>query len=199
MRSRSLLFPALLAVLVALMFSSSASAGLVLNIDTTAKKFWLTGSATGQFSTLFSVNVNATWVYFSNSTRTTDGLTGDPALLVSNSSGNPITSVAIGAASGGFTFNLYSFAASQPTTTLTGLGQTGAYDYSGVDAVTMANFESGIGATATETELSTFGDLTVQSGSYGPAAVPEPGTWAAAALLVGGAGLMRWRKRVKVS
>ena len=29
----------------------------------------------------------------------------------------------------------------------------------------------------------------------GPAAVPEPGTWAAAALLVGGAAFMRWRRR----
>jgi hypothetical protein len=28
--------------------------------------------------------------------------------------------------------------------------------------------------------------------------VPEPGTWAAAALLVGGAGYVRWRKRAKV-
>jgi hypothetical protein len=32
-----------------------------------------------------------------------------------------------------------------------------------------------------------------------PAAVPEPGTWAAAALLAGGAAFMRWRKRVKVA
>lgn len=30
-------------------------------------------------------------------------------------------------------------------------------------------------------------------------AVPEPGTWAAAALLAGGAAFMRWRKRAKVS
>ena len=30
---------------------------------------------------------------------------------------------------------------------------------------------------------------------YGSTAIPEPGTWAAAALLVGGAALMRWRKR----
>jgi hypothetical protein len=30
-------------------------------------------------------------------------------------------------------------------------------------------------------------------------AVPEPGTWAAAALLAGGAGFMRWRKRAKVA
>jgi len=31
------------------------------------------------------------------------------------------------------------------------------------------------------------------------APVPEPGTWAAAALLAGGAGFMRWRKRKQVS
>jgi hypothetical protein len=35
---------------------------------------------------------------------------------------------------------------------------------------------------------------------YTPAgAIPEPGTWAAAALLVGGAAFLRWRKRVKVA
>jgi len=33
----------------------------------------------------------------------------------------------------------------------------------------------------------------------GGAPVPEPGTWAAAALLVGGAAFMRWRKRKQVS
>lgn len=32
-----------------------------------------------------------------------------------------------------------------------------------------------------------------------PGAIPEPGTWAAAALLVGGALFARWRKHVKVS
>ena len=32
-----------------------------------------------------------------------------------------------------------------------------------------------------------------------PAAVPEPGTWAAAALLASGAAFARWRKRAKVS
>ena len=32
-----------------------------------------------------------------------------------------------------------------------------------------------------------------------PAAVPEPGTWAAAALLASGAAFMRWRKRAKVA
>lgn len=48
--------------------------------------------------------------------------------------------------------------------------------------------------------------LTLQSFSTGyssglgaGAAVPEPGTWAAAALLAGGAGFARWRKRAKTA
>jgi len=39
----------------------------------------------------------------------------------------------------------------------------------------------------------------ILAGAGPSAAVPEPGTWAAAALLVGGAGFMRWRKRAKVA
>jgi hypothetical protein len=35
--------------------------------------------------------------------------------------------------------------------------------------------------------------------NFATTAVPEPGTWAAAALLAGGAGFMRWRKRAKVA
>jgi hypothetical protein len=37
----------------------------------------------------------------------------------------------------------------------------------------------------------------IQQSSF--SVVPEPGTWAAAALLVGGAAFVRWRKRAKVS
>jgi hypothetical protein len=44
-----------------------------------------------------------------------------------------------------------------------------------------------------------FVGFRVASVPEGPAAVPEPGTWAAAALLAGGAGFMRWRKRKQVS
>ena len=42
------------------------------------------------------------------------------------------------------------------------------------------------------------GALITQS-SFASAAVPEPGTWAAAVLLAGGAAFVRWRKRAKVS
>jgi hypothetical protein len=35
--------------------------------------------------------------------------------------------------------------------------------------------------------------------SFEVAPVPEPGTWVAAALLAGGTGFMRWRKRAKVA
>lgn len=50
-----------------------------------------------------------------------------------------------------------------------------------------------------------WGFSVVQDGNnhnlvYGQAAgVPEPGIWAAAAMLLGGAGFARWRKRAKVS
>ncbi|MFM8719279.1 MAG: hypothetical protein ACKOFH_07070, partial [Chthoniobacterales bacterium] len=39
----------------------------------------------------------------------------------------------------------------------------------------------------------------ILAGAGPSAAVPEPGTWAAAALLASGAAFMRWRKRNKVS
>jgi T5SS/PEP-CTERM-associated repeat protein/autotransporter-associated beta strand protein len=42
-------------------------------------------------------------------------------------------------------------------------------------------------------------DLNLVFTSAGGAPVPEPGTWAAAALLAGTAAFMRWRKRAKVS
>lgn len=41
--------------------------------------------------------------------------------------------------------------------------------------------------------------LQIGNAGPGPSPIPEPGTWAAAALLAGGAGFMRWRKRAKVS
>ncbi|MBU3666363.1 MAG: hypothetical protein FGM15_10885 [Chthoniobacterales bacterium] len=37
--------------------------------------------------------------------------------------------------------------------------------------------------------------MTLEIGEFAPAAVPEPGTWAAAALLAGGATFAGWRKR----
>ena len=42
-------------------------------------------------------------------------------------------------------------------------------------------------------------DLNLVFTTAGGAPIPEPGTWAAAALLVGGAAFMRWRKRAKVA
>jgi hypothetical protein len=42
-------------------------------------------------------------------------------------------------------------------------------------------------------------DLNLVFTAAGGAPIPEPGTWAAAALLVGGAAFMRWRKRKQVS
>jgi hypothetical protein len=37
--------------------------------------------------------------------------------------------------------------------------------------------------------------MTLEIGEFAPEPIPEPGTWAAAALLVGGAAFARWRRR----
>jgi len=42
-------------------------------------------------------------------------------------------------------------------------------------------------------------NVAILAGASPSAPVPEPGTWAAAALLAGGAAFMRWRKRAKVA
>ena len=71
---------------------------------------------------------------------------------------------------------------------------SGSMTFNGTDLTTM-------GFTLGDSGTFTGGGNTVNFSvsSAGPAAVPEPGTWAAAALLASGAALMRWRKRAKVS
>ena len=77
------------------------------------------------------------------------------------------------------------------------------------------NYTLGTPVTGTLTWANkSFATLGVTEGSYlwswtgdsvtlnigaSPAPVPEPGTWAAAALLAGGAAFARWRKRAKIS
>ncbi len=57
----------------------------------------------------------------------------------------------------------------------------------------------GGGLFALETQGNNLDIVFNPQGGPGPSPVPEPGTWVAAALLVGGAGFMRWRKRAKVA
>lgn len=44
-----------------------------------------------------------------------------------------------------------------------------------------------------------FSSISITASSTGPAPVPEPGTWAAAALLVGAAAYVGWRRRVRAA
>jgi autotransporter-associated beta strand protein len=61
-----------------------------------------------------------------------------------------------------------------------------------------AGFANALGG-GTFSLLTSGNNLNLMFTAAGGAAVPEPGTWAAAALLVGGAAFMRWRKRKQVS
>jgi autotransporter-associated beta strand protein len=89
-------------------------------------------------------------------------------------------------------------------TILTAAG--GITGYTGTDQfiVNTAAF-NGTGGFANDLAGGTFSvlqngnNLNLVFTAAGGAAVPEPGTWAAAALLAGGAAFMRWRKRNKAS
>ena len=76
------------------------------------------------------------------------------------------------------------------------LGQNGSgYTYGGTWEIVDTNAVSPVG-TWDAAESPRY-SLSVYATSS--SAVPEPGTWAAAALLAGGAAFVRWRKRAKVS
>jgi hypothetical protein len=77
----------------------------------------------------------------------------------------------------------------------------GADVYFGWIQVSVSNYNnSGITGTLIDWAYESTPNAAILAGAGpGPAAVPEPGTWAAAALLVGGAGYVRWRKRAKVA
>jgi T5SS/PEP-CTERM-associated repeat protein/autotransporter-associated beta strand protein len=61
-----------------------------------------------------------------------------------------------------------------------------------------AGFANALGG-GTFSLLTSGNNLNLMFTAAGGAPIPEPGTWAAAALLVGGAAFMRWRKRKQVS
>lgn len=173
----------LLIGMLASLISSSAFAALIVHIDVTNEKYWLTGSATGEFGSY--LGGNATWVISSNSSSTDVGLVGDLTQIASTTNGVSIIGGGIGATDSNFTFNIRSN--STATTTITGAGESFAIDYSGADPTVKSNFESGIGqTTSSETEGSTFGTLTI---------VPEPANYT---LIFGAltlAGMMVFRRK----
>ena len=67
---------------------------------------------------------------------------------------------------------------------------TGSLTFSGTDLATMGFTPGDTGVFSGGGNTATY---SVSGG--GPAPVPEPGTWAAAALLVSGAAFVRWRRR----
>ncbi len=73
-----------------------------------------------------------------------------------------------------------------------------------VDGGTWASVVAGYSYGLVNAKFLENSGATLYSGSggtvtFGTSSVPEPGTWAAAAMLVGTAGFMRWRKRAKVA
>jgi hypothetical protein len=119
-----------------------------------------------------------------------------------------------------FNINLWSLSSTSPADVngaVPGFNNTQGYTWKiataagGIDGFNSSYFNlntgsnNGTGGFANELGGGTFSlaqsgnDLNLVFTAAGGAAVPEPGTWAAAALLVGGAAFMRWRKRKQVS
>lgn len=154
------------------------------------------------FLTIQSVSIGAFFDNFATASRTLS--------IYSNSGGNPGSVVATSGATtigakGLYTFSFSSLNLSASTsywvvpqfnadwfwyindaeTQPVGLNSSG-YSYLGTK-------RSNNDITGTWSNTSQPYSLTITAGSGAP--IPEPGTWAAAALLVGGAAFARWRKR----
>ena len=110
-----------------------------------------------------------------------------------------------------FNINLYSMSATNAYGPLANWSPTGTYawkilqaasaidqtyisaSYIGINTENFSNTAPGLfGLELRDNDTGLY--LTYKGGAE---PVPEPGTWAAAALLLGGAGFMRWRKRAK--
>ena len=178
--------------------SSTLSAALVLNIDTAAKNFYLTGSDTGNaqvdpgFFPGDPVSYSVQFIHY----FATNALSASGQLAPSTAG---LFTEGVGGFSGSMSaynnqfgpdyvfMDIFSYAGD--ITTLTGAGASSAVSYASVPTGDMSGFESMIGSTMGLTVGSGYSWISVQ-------AVPEPSTCALglAGLACGGYTLARRRR-----
>lgn len=178
----------LLAILITLMSfaATSASAQLVITIDTTAQELTLSGSTTtGTPSDIGFGRV--TWG-FNGGYNGSDPLIrlSGPTTYLSSSGSSPIQ---IDLTSDGSRLSLDVLLNNATSTFLTGTSVT--FDYSGGNVNTIAGLEGGIGETLTLETGTGFDNVSIV------AAVPEPSTYTAifGGLAIVGTLIARRRKR----
>lgn len=110
-----------------------------------------------------------------------------PNLFSSTLAPNTKYAIVLGNQSGATTYEHYWALASSATS------------YSTADGFSYLNFVTSSDSGASWAAEPSFNGKPIASISVAAAGVPEPGTWAAAALLIGGVGVSRWRWRAKIS
>ena len=206
-------------------YAPSVSGTLAIPNSTNSVNVTLTGEAVGSGgASVFTANAPDTWAYWGGnpsafissnvpslpSTDTRIGLAGWGSASQTLTFSQPVSNIVMIIAtlgqpgdsatwtftqpfvilSDGFTANGSApFSVSGNNTQLTGQEANGVIQFVG----TFTEFTW----TVSEPEMYAAWNIAATSADPPPfpSAVPEPGTWAAAALLAGGAAFMRWRKR----
>lgn len=186
-------------------------------------------SATGQYvadNFILSTNGSVTSVnwygYWGTSTNVSSNSMSFNIRFYTDSANKPNTLITnqsvmasgtlVGAISSATTNGMYSLTANLPSPVSLSGNTTywiSIYDNlnNGVPYFAWATAPSGLDYYAFSSDLTTWGSQQTDTNygrqylafSLNGPAVPEPGTWVAAALLVGAAGYVRWRRRAKVS
>ena len=210
MKKTSSFFTGFLAMLVAAGLFSSAGTAQAALISINIGSFGIDGInggvANGAAFTVYNFPISGNELYLYNNSIDGNftGLRGDVLTFANGGTVTPVKfslNDSIGSGSTYGVWGLFKFYDFMPANWASGsyMGfRTSQGNYGWLEVTWTASSEQfQILSGAYEDQIDT--PILAGAGGPGPAAVPEPGTWAAAALLASGAAFMRWRKRAKVA
>ena len=189
-KSMSLRFFCLTALVIGVFVPRLASAGLIMRIDTDSKTFFIDGSDTGtadysQLDRFTPGTYSLQFIhYFSTTVPQFGTVTESAANLFAEGATIPMYGHMYMISNFGLNYVFMDLSSSSgDITTLTGNGPSASLSYAGLPASDIPLFESLIGDTLVRSIGTGYSPISVQ-------AVPEPSTWV---LLAGGLACAGWR------